>query len=294
MPTTRIRFAVPAVLAGLMLVSCAGFGSSEAPTIVTGTPAESSATPSPTVAPSDRPTATATPEPSVELGYGALVELAEAVDVRMGPFLDASVVGMRPAGPAQIGMDDLLQSGYLLGPIEADELVWFPMLSSDGQIGWVGQDASAWETLPADCPETEVPSAADFVEMAPAERVACFGDRNLVIVADVPLSGLGGSRMGSWTPAWLAYPLGPSLRVPADGKTLYGPVIHFAPGVEAPELPPDATGPTMRLEVTLHVDDPAAEECVVDVPSTPGPENPEAVRQYCRTQVVATSLRPVE
>lgn len=283
------------MIAVLLLTGCArpGTGGSVAPSSADPPSIEASRSPSIAASPTEEPSPTATPVPAVELGYGARIQIDEPVDVHMVPSLDASVVGTRPAGPAVIGMDDLLQSGYLFGPVAADGLVWYPMSSPDRKPGWVGMDASAWEALPAECPETAEPTALDFAQLAPAERVACFGERELELVADVAVSGLGGSRMGTWEPAWLAYPIGPTLGVPDTDGFIFGPTLNLAPGVELPELPPGATSPTMRLEVIVHVDDPAADECVIDVPSTAGPEDTEAVRQYCRTQVVATSLRPV-
>lgn len=283
------------LFAALLLTGCAklGTGSTVAPS-PSADPPSVEATASPTAAPSptEEPSPAATPVPEVELGYGARIGIDEAVEVRMEPSLASSVVGTRPAGEAVIGMDDLLQSGYLFGPVQADGLVWYPMPSVEGHQGWVGMEASAWVALRADCPEADEPTTHDFVQLAPAERVACFGERELELVADVPVSGLGGSRLGTWEPAWLAYSIGPTLGVPDEDASVSGPTLHLAPGVELPELPPDATSPTMRLKVVVHVDDPAADECVIDVPSTVGPEDPEAVRQYCRTQIVATSLRP--
>lgn len=196
-----------ALVAALLLTACTGSGSassSQPPSIASSPSAEATVSPSTSASRTEDPVSTAMPVPAVELGYGARVQLDEPVDVRMTPSLEASVIGTRPAGAAVITIDELLQSGSLFGPVEADGLVWYPMPSSDARRGWVGMQAAAWVALPAHCPETAEPTTLDFVQLAPAERVACFGDREIELLADVSVSGLGGSRMGSWEPAWLA------------------------------------------------------------------------------------------
>ncbi len=236
---TRIRSVMPAVVVGLILVGCGRVASSAAPsTVPSVVDGSSGPTSSPTLAPmTEAPRPTETPMPKVQLGYGARVEIDDDADLHMRPATASSVIGSVHAGPVEIEIMDDDTVSPMLGPVEADGLIWYPVRSSEGPFGWLGLDESTWEPMAPDCPTSTSPSVEEFLSMAPAERVACFGDQPMSFTAAVALSGLGGLSLASFEPDWLASRLTTNMRVSsASGVTLSAP-LHLAPGLSLARSP---------------------------------------------------------
>ena len=110
--------------------------------------------------------------PKVQLGYGARIEIDDDADLHMRPATASSVIGSVHAGPVEIEIMDDDTVSPMLGPVEADGLIWYPVRSHEGTFGWLGLDASTWEPMAPDCPTSTGPSVEEFLSMAPAERVA--------------------------------------------------------------------------------------------------------------------------
>ena len=238
----------------------------------------------------EAPRPTETPMPKVQLGYGARVEIDNDADLHLRPATASSVIGSVHAGPVEIEIMDDDTVSPMLGPVEADGLIWYPVRSHEGPFGWLGLDASTWEPMAPDCPTSTGPSVEEFLSMAPAERVACFGDQPMSFTAAVALSGLGGLSLASFEPDWLASRLTTNMRVSsASGVTLSAP-LHLAPGLSLPDLPPGSTNPYALLDLVVHVADPAAEDCLITAPGASGPEDHGATVAYCRAQIVATEF----
>ena len=137
---TRIRSVMPAVVVGLILVGCGRVASSAAPsTVPSVVDGSSGPTSSPTLAPmTEAPRPTETPMPKVQLGYGARVEIDDDADLHMRPATASSVIGSVHAGPVEIEIMDDDTVSPMLGPVEADGLIWYPVRSQRGPLRLAG------------------------------------------------------------------------------------------------------------------------------------------------------------
>lgn len=158
--------------------------------------------------------------------------------------------------------------------------------------GWVSRgdhDGTPWISAAADpCPSDKV-TMADVVGLAPAERVACFGDRELRLRALVT----DGSESFECTadpgcivdgPNWLTE-LGGSTaefdaRSAAGGG---GPILAFHPsgGVSATSMPSG-----VMADIVGSFDDPAAQQCHALAGAAEGPTTDLAARLQCRERFV--------
>ena len=310
----------------LLVAACAGSapaGGSLLPSPSIASPLIPSAEPSgsdvPGATPSLRletPTATAEATPTVDgssvwaqrppepllLGTPVRVVVAE-LNIREAPTTSAKRVDTFAADQVIIVRD-------VVPPVEADGYVWYVGSGPYGHVdrrleplpypagagldttdGWFAASRGATrfvKPLEARCPSSLDKENLDA--MAPAERLACFGDRTIEFEGAFRAGCPTCEYFGSFDPAWLANP-NVSNYVAERGTGVNGPGLNvrFPPGLALPE-----NGSIVR--VRGHFDDPAAGTCSLamvpwdyrDMEVDPAPRS--VAQLWCRQQFVAETV----
>jgi hypothetical protein len=269
---------------------------------------------------------TAVPAPPLALDTIA-VTLVDDLTVRQQPSTSGAALGtLGPAGEAVF---------VVAGPVEADGHQWYQLASvwepdgscieapglpelplhCSGWFGWAagtGAGGDAWlGPRPDVCPPAPV-DAGDFVSLAPLERLACFGDEELTLRAFDPPPLPTGCGIIPWRtePRWLEpcragtwLMLDEWHSLEEDG--LWGAVlmayVHPALGTCVDLRPSECPFVGLDgqwIEVRGHLDDPAANTCVIQVDEgfAGDPDHvptAEAVILGCRANLVVTSITPV-
>jgi hypothetical protein len=197
--------------------------------------------------------------------------------------------------------------GQPLRPLTAGDRVYLldgPQLRRDGQwwelagtalgIGWAraitNGGVPTLTPYSPDCPTGNSLTAADLARLSSLERLACFGGRQLTVVADVGCNrgAIDGGTGGAWfldSQYWC--------QIGGDGMWVYGPAIT---GIQ------DFSGGTQPVmgsyRLVGHFDDPAAQGCAwfgigvsLDMP-VPSPD-PSAV-VACRQDFAVTSAERLD
>jgi hypothetical protein len=248
--------------------------------------------------------------------------LTGPLDIPPGSVAQILAPGIPPAVGPDEGGDTIAPSivGLHLyvvgGPEVRDGEEWY-RVQWDGSNAFSGDpNAPVWAQGTKDgrpllavvqpaCP-TEQPTVADLTWLIAAERLICFGNRDLTIELaviepgdpsprppDLCASGAGEAKpcpSSPGTPAWLTRP---------TTWTLYGEGGHAgpAPGMAvwiAPAADPPTSGVAVR--VVGHFDDPAAGGCTfgdvgasgIDAPA------PEFAEILCRERFVITGVEPAQ
>jgi hypothetical protein len=334
-----------AVLTGLGLGVLLGergstaLGPSDGPMPSVGQSAQPSTTGGPTTeAGSPSPSAEASPPATVEVTPGAVpaptlasdsiaLTLVDDLTVRDGPSTTRTALGtLGPAGEAVFVVG---------GPVEADGHRWYQLASvwePDGScveapglpvpslrcytwFGWgagTGTGGEAWlEPRPDVCPRPPI-EAADFVMLAPLERLVCFGNTELTLRAFKPPPLPTGCGVIPWhtQPRWLGacvasvwLLLAEWRSIDEDGHWGAGFHAHLHPSLGGCGLDIDQSGcPWVGLEgqwieVRGHLDDEAG-TCAIQVAEgfSPDPAHlpaPDQVVLGCRANLVVTSITPI-
>lgn len=278
--------------------------------------------------PTDRPpsstTPTGSPGPPEALRIDTIaVTLVDDLSVRDGPSTSGARLGvLGPAGEAVF---------VVSGPVAADGHDWYqlasvwepspsvcepapePSLRCHDWFGWAaGKGASGEPWLaprPDNCPAHPLDTSA-YLSLAPQERLACFGDQPWTLRAYMApeAGGRGGLSPYRIDPAWLdgwgavIFPQPEESEL--DGSSALFMHVHPALGKcdfggRNAECPFAALA-GQWVEITGHLDDPAASSCVailndwaVGLDIDPPPERDSAVVQ-CRSAFVATGVTPIQ
>jgi hypothetical protein len=181
-------------------------------------------------------------------------------------------------GPlSHLGIDWYLVQSQV-GTSYPGEHAWLP--ATDG-------DRPLLAVVAADCPIGD-PTVTDLVYMQPAERLSCFGDRELTLdpaIAVLAEPNPGGEVAG--TPDWLAKDTLWRL-YDSGGPDGVDPPLAV---VISPSLGDSIPAGTW-LTVRGHFDDAASATCQRTFPEEWGaiPESAETQRLFCREQFVVTSF----
>jgi hypothetical protein len=297
----------------------------------TAIPASEPGSPSPTAeASSQAPvevTPTAVPAPTLALDTIA-VTLVDDLTVRQEPSASATALGtLGPAGEAVF---------VVAGPVEANGHQWYqlasmrepddscveapgllePPLRCYGWFGWMagtGSEGDAWlGPRPDRCPAAPV-DAGDFARLNELERLACFGNAELTLRAFNPPPLPTGCGVIPWhtQPRWLWPCVASSWLLLAEWQSIeedghwgagFDAYLHPALGTCGLDLDRSECPWTgldgQWIEVRGHLDDPAANTCVIQVAEgfSPDPAHlpaPDQVILGCRASFVVTSITPV-
>lgn len=160
------------------------------------------------------------------------------------------------------------------------------LIGTEVEIGWIATDNKEVQyvkALPPRCPTTI--DLANVAGMLAAERLACF-DGPIVIEGVFGCPNCGAELTGDFDPIWLNYPQSLDF-LSVDPSEHVGPtVLRFPPG--GPERP--AGGSIIRA--TVHVDDPAAAGCSIDINGA-DPVPPQTASLFCREQLVVDSYQVI-
>lgn len=180
----------------------------------------------------------------------------------------------------------------VVGGVRWYRVQWQPAATMDPLPGWMPDTIDghpAVSAVAARCPEI-VGDVTDITGLAAAERLVCFGDRDIklehVMLTEAPTN----IPKAAGSPAWLA----------ADSSriAMYGSA--GAAGVEGPLLV--VVAPTVSdvprntwVAIVGHFDDPAASTCsrswtIADAPAYPVETGSEQVL-LCRERFVITTIR---
>jgi hypothetical protein len=197
------------------------------------------------------------------------------------------------------------------GPVGADGLAWYVValvnnLDADGGLRalpepWYLRDSDTdvgWVGIPSDGPrplvelEPRCPkrvTAEKLLAMLPAEWLACF-DEPITIEGTYGCGGCGGTGGPTALPRWLADPFEHDFRPRWSPEWEHFSVgLHFGP--DGPPKPPEGS----VLRVTLHVDDPAAQDCVfrysLDEPEFIVPQR--TAIDWCRERLVVDAYEVI-
>jgi hypothetical protein len=231
-----------------------------------------------------------TPGPAIPLTPGTLVEvLPPGVSLLLTPDPDGNHLtslgrGSRlwiASGPRQVGSE----SWY--------RVEWQPTPTYGGIPAWI---ASTFEghavAAPVEprCPDL-VSDVIDLVDLHPAERLLCFGDRPITLGPVILEKSSNATFPASGSPAWLADSATIKMYGRGGPESVDAPLLVRADPAAIAKLP---TG--TWLEVTGHFDDPEAKRCRRSwVTETESPSPQTTVEQVlsCREQFVITTVRTV-
>ena len=264
----------------------------------TPTPAPSSGSPNPSVEPSPDasgapPSLAYEPPPGV-LPPSAVVIVNEATDLRSGALDDADVVTTVDAGRRM----------RISGPLMVEGRRWYTLASidfSDPVYGYVELDPAGDQVSlePVSCPDGE-PSLANLGPLSSWERLACNGDREIVLEGH-EITGFGGYRPGSYAPDWLNGFLGAfAIADPANPSNYV--FVRVAPdGPDTTRPQPSTEVGSALLRVTGHFNDAASTTCsATDLPIAPAEDaetadlEPIAAELMCRGEFVVTEFEVVD
>lgn len=269
--------------------------------------------PSATAGASGTPSASAGPTPVVAapdsfLPVGSIVEVtADGLRLRDAPSTGATVVATVAAGEVLY----LVTNPNSLGPVPGDGFQWYVGIHAPGYRGWpnnppgfddpsadprvfgwfaAGNDAGSFVSLtPARCTDGEV-TIQTLYGLAPWERLACLGDRQLTIEGTFGCGGCGGLAPGTFEPEWLAHPINFNILGPpwAEGHDASESLVLRVPP-DVAQLDTVEAGSVLR--VVGHFNDPISADCVI-APGESGSEVPAdegAAEWFCREQFVVES-----
>jgi hypothetical protein len=298
------RLRVLTVIA-ILIGGCAAPGASPLPgTQAAPTPPATAASPSdPTVGPT---APEGTPVPQLGLLLGSVVRpTVDVLTVRRGPSVSTAKV-------AVVTPSNVLLIGHMQ-TFEADGYTWYEIavVSTTGQLpplpeigprkeplleGWVAVakgDTPYVERLTPRCPK--VADLWNIAAMFDGERLACFGNDTIELVAVVTCTGCFGEAPIQAEPFWLARPAVTTFGFLSVSPLSAGRVAildgHAAP--TGPAHPPDGT--IVRLRG--HFDDEHARDCTIAMP-LPGdtsddpvlvPIDQASAELYCRQRFVVES-----
>lgn len=325
---TIIGVVLLAILAGVLAVMVLGgrgdgADSSPSPSASESATATASAQPSEsaaaeTASPSaSAPTETETPAPTptptpVSLELDSIVATTvNELSVRAGPSTSAERLGSLALGT----------QGFVAGgPTDADGYRWYLLsglglppntgcagppetdpFTCPGWFGWVAAaapDGTAWLTAEAaDCPDE--PLAADdlIIGRTNFQRLACFGADAFTFRAwwpEIPDdAGLGGACASQDEPSgWLVCENVSAAGIVIDDSEPFGGLglnVYVDPdsGVTMPER-------GTWVELTVHLDDPAAQGCDEAALAHGGEETAELYVLRCRGKMVVESVAAVD
>ena len=288
----------------------------------------SSQTPPPTQAKASASTAASaagssepTPSPSGPAGLhvdGMAQVPVNNLNLRVQPSTAAESLGKLPLGELAYIVD---------GPVEADGYQWYqlasvlepyvppcgepsltPTLACSSWFGWaaaVTPQSEQWVgPLVPDCPAERDVDA--FLALQRATRLACAGDGEWTLFVYIAQEG-GRGCYPVWVtlPPWLFGPCNLFFPQPVerelDEDTRLQTFLH--PDLGCGSEPPRPTCPLNGLtgswvEITGHLDDPAASTCKAELSEffdgpIPPPPDPDLVVFECRLAFVATAVRAV-
>lgn len=312
---TAFQRSPAAVAMVLVSVSCAAPAVQQSPT--QSAVSESSgpiATPAPTAPQSITATGSASASPLQGLTSDSIVvTLVDDLVVRDAPSTSGIPIGvLGPAGEALFVVD---------GPRVADGHEWYQVAlvgEMDGTcaaaaepsarcrvlFGWAagtGANAEAWLALQPDGCLPPTHDTSTYVSRTPLEQLACFGDVTWTLRGYfAPPTGVNcGIGPAHDDPPWLA-PCAFVLLQAQENEYESGFAVHVDPALGAcPFRGLDPGCPFADLigewiEVSGHLDDPAAASCVPPIGEGRGPEfirpDPDWVILDCRATFVATSV----
>ena len=189
------------------------------------------------------------------------------------------------------------------GPVEANDYDWYQVAAWDPKdreatfpAGWVARgdhDGTPWISAAAQVCPTGTVTTSEVVGLAPAERVACFGDRELrlrAFVTDGSDSYECTADPGCITdgPRWLTDLGGTTAEFDAEsGKAFDGPRLAVDPSgaVTADSMPFGA-----MADLFGSFDDPAAQQCHALAGAAAGPTTDLAARLECRARFVVRDI----
>jgi hypothetical protein len=269
----------------------------------TVTPSKASAA---TPVPTDAPTLPETPSPPLELPAIAVGEWVATVTheltIRAAPGVGAQAQRVLPEG---------YTGTVIAGPEKADGYRWYAITQPNFEVdctyecswfGWVasaGLNGTPW-LLPAEpaCPDRLPTTVPAIKAVHPELLVACYGDTELSLHAYLP--GQGESTYGCvvpWRsdPDWLGYCPTVLLFNGSGDDNVTGASIHpdlgrcdF--GGQSPDSCPLVPFLGTSVQVTGHLDDPAAASCVIHPIDGTLPEQAILAQQYCRNRFVVTNI----
>lgn len=234
-------------------------------------------------APPKSEAATPTPEP---LASGSFVTVVLDLTVRTEPRGGARQIAELPGG---------LQVFVVEGPVLAVGGTWYRIeyeyLSSEALFGWVAYEerggvSNLEQARQPRCSDPDRLDATVLSGHSAAERLLCFGNRELELGPVVLVERGEGTPLYVGRPRWLAERSGLRLEdaayLGADAGAL---PVQVPPGVQ-PEV-------EQWLTVSGHFDDPRSAECVREpVQSDLGVQTRAEQVLWCRQQFVITDTRP--
>ncbi|MGI8658656.1 MAG: hypothetical protein ACR2K4_07805 [Candidatus Limnocylindria bacterium] len=262
---------------------------------------------------SERPTAGASADPSALAVDSIVTTTVERLSIRRGPSVDAERLG-------SIGLGT---PGYVVdGPVDADGFRWYLVstlglppnsgcltpietdpYSCPAWFGWLAGEPenadSPWlEPHQIDCPAPPLTAERLLLRRTDLERLACSGAEPFTFRAwwpEVPLDVSQAPPCGGRNePAgWLLCHLANDNVVtigedPARGGV--GTTVSIDPATDV-TMPPRGTW----IELRVHLDDPAAQECDMAAAAGGGLDRPpEQIVLDCRGEMVVESVRAVD
>jgi hypothetical protein len=295
---------VAAALLGLVLAGAAAVGAFRSQPIdqLTDVPSSSppalgdvvSPEPSPSVDPSASPSDGGGSAFGAPLPHDSIAEVVSGrLRIRSQPRVADDSIKYEPL----LGVGARLM--ILDGPVPSNDYDWYQVAAWDPKdpgaslpAGWVSRgdhDGTPWISQAADvCPTGEV-TIADVVGLAPAERVACFGHRELRLRAFLT----DGSESYACTadpgctvdgPSWLTDLGGSTAEVDAQSAAAgNGPILAIDPdgALRDRSMP---SGVMAILDGSF--DAPAAQQCHALGGTSAGPTTDLAARLQCRARFV--------
>ena len=289
---TAQRLAVALVGVALAISACTT--SSPSPTASVA----ASQSPAPSVSPGASASAPpSTPGPGARPDVGFATVVADRVNVRVAPSIDARVITLAiadcpdPCAPLQVGQGTPYPELYLLdGPVQADGFDWYLAATAPEDaifpeyIGWVaaGDTSGDWLVLHApDCPPAPIKLTDITYALSRFKAIACFGRQPLTVrgwyvklPADAEVNGVCPVE-----PGWLLCGYGYHMLRPQPSD-FYGDANNLPMKVDPTSvaMPPRPNW----VSVTGMFDHPSAQSCGTDA------EDQVAFRLGCRMEFVVT------
>ncbi|MCV0403286.1 MAG: hypothetical protein K5924_06205 [Chloroflexi bacterium] len=276
---------------------------SSSPSALPSSPAPSAGTSS--AAPSGSSTPSTAPD---AIPRDTVVETTvERISVRGGPSVDAERLGSVELGTVGFVVD---------GPVQADGFSWY-LVSAMGLppnsgcagpfttdpyncpawFGWLAgrsENGDAWLAAHAlECPAAPLTAGTVILGRTNLERLACFGAEPITFRAFWPElpddAGTGGSCAAQAEPSgWLYCQSTNDAYVTIDEADV-GTTVSIDPA-SGVAMPPRGTW----IELRVHLDDPAAEDCDDAADVADDPASPERAVLDCRAQMVVESAVAVD
>ncbi len=301
--------------ATLLLAAAIGLGAAVAGGLVhlpwvAVLPAPTSAASPLTVSPSPTPSAVRSASPSSPGGvqlvqapagvlpYRSTVSIiGSSVEIHAEPDSASAVV-------ATVGSGSRLVVGL---PLVVGGVLWYDVSAPDlaSQHGFAALDPTNGTVTVESvaCPQDLVKvgggiALRDLSALAGGwEGLACLGNTELSIHGVEITSGLGGVAPGTWSPPWLAYPIGGLVLAP-EGDPAATVAIRLPPSVTLPTNPSPTPGVARVFSVTGHFEDATSASCsITDQPlgdsfagGPTAPVDPAHAVVYCQEAFVATSV----